>query len=193
MNWEHVLVISSNLMLVTLFQSLFFVYYAYRMMIRKLREENSQLWRAGSTCSLFVPGFWSASVMGRVAATDPGGEESEELRAVREAREAKNRKIHWVLFGIVCGLFGIMMLAGVMGVHAKQFAWKDVAVNVGAGLLGFVSEIAFFFFVIKPSRFFTIREFLEAFSKGHQGATVNLSEFRASVDRDLLRQAIKTD
>lgn len=164
MIWNHATVITTNLFLLVTFQSLFFIYYANELMLNKLRAEAREFGNTTETCSLIVPNAKeSMNVMLQMSSPTS----TEELEISREKKDKKNSRIHKRLLIIGAVVLGLLILFAIMGVRNKQLKPRELALIVGGSCLGYVSEVFFFFLVVKKYKFFTYKDFIYHFSKNH--------------------------
>jgi hypothetical protein len=168
MKWVHLTSISANLMFLALFQSLFFVYVVSRLQMQKLRSEANDLVSSGRTCGTFVPDTnkqeWISALDEYARASVP---EDDLARAMDRRRRTNRRLMLWM--GVAIGAILLFtMFTGWKSVVSGQIKRKHVFVILAAASLGYLSELMFYVFVVKPYKFYTYNDFIREFSAGHE-------------------------
>lgn len=161
MFWEHATVVTVNLFLLVIFQSLFFIFYANEMLVRKIRKEAKEFTKAMNTCSIVVPG----SGLLKAQYLKKGKDEPEALKRAKEERKQKNAKIHNTLKYVAISIGSLLLLFTFLSYRTKQLSLKEISLIIGGSLLGYVSEVFFFFFVIQKYQFFTYKDFMYQFTR----------------------------
>lgn len=181
LKWEHAIVVCANIFMAAVFQTLFFTLYLNSIVTTKLFKETSELVDSASLCSVLAPlplhvknpvpgqdATVTATSVDYFTILSKAFSSEVNSRAIEKSKKQRgdiNRKIHWKLILIISGIFFVLLGCALMAVINGELSVTEILVIMTVGVISYISELLFFFFVVKKYKYFTKETFIYEFTK----------------------------
>ena len=145
---EDALSIKANVLILMIIQPLIFVLYLSKLATQTVEKELFSFIDAGAKVHSFAP-----YPIDHALQNAPDLSSSSDVAIIRKKRNAMNSKVHkqLVMIVVVTGLIFVgMVLYGHSRSGDKKMFLKTVRVTLLVALIGYISEIIFVIFVLKP-------------------------------------------